>query len=72
MIPNILQGLTDAHLVEDLEEILANWPLAIVASTQTHLINDEVIRSRQYPWGTVDVDNAQHSDLHLAERLLVA
>ena len=72
MIPNILQGLTDTYLVEDLEEISANWPLAIVASTRTHSIDGELVRSRHYPWGTVDVDNVQHSDLHLAERLLVA
>ena len=72
MVPDILQGLVDTHLTEDLEEITANWPLALVASTQRHQINGEVVRARLYPWGLVNIDDAGHSDLHLVERLLIA
>ncbi|CAG2166708.1 unnamed protein product [Oppiella nova] len=38
-------------------------PFAVVASNQFITIGDREVRSRQYPWGTVEVENESHSDL---------
>lgn len=37
-----------------------------------HEMNGELIRARVYPWGVVDIDNPEFSDMLALEKLLVS
>ncbi|XP_054160009.1 long-chain fatty acid transport protein 4-like [Oppia nitens] len=46
-------------------------PFALVASNDFITIDDKQIRVRQYPWGTVEVENKSHCDfMHLRDMIL--
>lgn len=38
-------------------------PFSIVGSEEVIEVNGEPVRARSYPWGVVEVDNPQHSDV---------
>lgn len=52
-------------------ELAAAIPFAVVGSTATHTVEGKQVRGRIYPWGLVEVDNAQHCDFVLLKKMLV-
>eukprot|EP00039_Didymoeca_costata_P010458 m.140734 g.140734 ORF g.140734 m.140734 type:complete len:410 (-) comp14833_c0_seq2:1606-2835(-) len=52
------------------ESFMANLPFAVIASDHVISVAGEKIRARQYPWGLVDVENKQYSDLPLLRDVL--
>eukprot|EP01147_Barroeca_monosierra_P000505 gene505-3831_t len=51
--------------------LLDALPFALVGSTETFQSGGRMIRGRQYPWGIVEVDNADHCDYNLLKDMLV-
>eukprot|EP00835_Amoeboradix_gromovi_P003055 NODE_190_length_15503_cov_0.365814.p3 type:complete len:325 gc:universal NODE_190_length_15503_cov_0.365814:2327-1353(-) len=51
--------------------ILKAIPFAVIGSNQTINKNGVNVRGRQYPWGSIEVDNPEHSDFHLLRSLLI-
>ncbi|KAK1828623.1 putative septin AspA [Podospora conica] len=52
----------DEDTVEENAELRGLMPFAIVGAEDIIEINGRKVRARQYPWGTVEVDNPRHSD----------
>jgi septin family protein len=46
--------------------------LAVIGSTERHELNGELVRARVYPWGVIDIDNNEYSDLLHLQRLLIS
>ncbi|XP_061429215.1 septin-7-like isoform X2 [Lethenteron reissneri] len=62
--------------VEDDDEKLAkkvkdNIPLAVVGSNTVLEVNGKRVRGRQYPWGVVEVESADHCDFTLLRNMLI-
>lgn len=72
MLPNLLHGISDDWLLKDWQDIHARWPLALIGSTQLHDQSGELKRARVYPWGLVDIDNPEFSDMLALEKLLIS
>ena len=49
----------------------ASFPLAVVASTEVITVDGAPKRVRQYPWGEVDVENPEHSNLALLRDVIL-
>lgn len=47
-------------------------PFAVVGSSQVIEVNGRRIRGRNYPWGTVEVDNPKHSDFLKLRTFLIS
>lgn len=43
-----------------------------MGGTERHEMNGELIRARVYPWGVIDIDNDEYSDLLHLQRLLIS
>lgn len=52
----------DEDTVEENAELRGLMPFAIVGSEDITEIGGRRVRARQYPWGTVEVDNPRHCD----------
>jgi cell division control protein 11 len=52
----------DEDTVEENAELRGLMPFAIVGSEEVVEVDGRRVRARQYPWGTVEVDNPRHSD----------
>jgi len=46
-------------------------PFAVVGSEEEVEVDGRLVRARVYPWGVVEVDNPQHSDLSCLQRVLM-
>ncbi|XP_076316125.1 septin-2-like [Tachypleus tridentatus] len=46
-------------------------PFAVVGSTEFTKLNNKMIRARQYPWGTVQVENENHCDFVKLREMLI-
>nr|XP_032830666.1 septin-7-like isoform X2 [Petromyzon marinus] len=62
--------------VEDDDEKLSkkvkdNIPLAVVGSNTVLEVNGKRVRGRQYPWGVVEVESADHCDFTLLRNMLI-
>ncbi|MBW0502772.1 hypothetical protein O181_042487 [Austropuccinia psidii MF-1] len=61
----------DEDVIAENSELRALLPFAIVGSEDEIEVGGELVRARKYPWGIVEVDNANHSDfLRLRTALL--
>lgn len=62
----------DEETVQATKEIVSKVPFAIVGSTtEIQTPDGRVVRGRQYPWGTIEVDNEDHNDFVRLRQLLV-
>ncbi|KDE09427.1 hypothetical protein MVLG_00330 [Microbotryum lychnidis-dioicae p1A1 Lamole] len=52
----------DEETIADNRDLRALLPFAVIGSEEATEIDGEVIRSRHYPWGIVEIDNPEHSD----------
>lgn len=53
------------------EKYTKSFPLAVVASTEVITVDGAPKRVRQYPWGEVDVENPEHSNLALLRNVIL-
>ncbi|XP_043255975.1 septin-2 isoform X2 [Colletes gigas] len=49
----------------------AHVPFAVVGSTDFVRVGNKIMRSRQYPWGTVQVENESHCDFVKLREMLI-
>ncbi|KAI9331630.1 Septin-domain-containing protein [Obelidium mucronatum] len=64
----------DPETVQEIKEIIARIPFAIVGSTQTfeHPAGSGIhVRGRKYPWGLIEVDNESHCDFVTLRHMLI-
>ncbi|KAF9573145.1 hypothetical protein EC968_008994 [Mortierella alpina] len=52
----------DEETVEENSELRSLLPFALIGCEEEIVVNGRKVRARQYPWGFVEVDNAQHCD----------
>lgn len=69
---NIYQFPTDDESVVDVNsQMNAHVPFAVVGSTDFVRVGNKMMRSRQYPWGTVQVENESHCDFVKLREMLI-
>lgn len=52
-------------------ELISCMPFAVVGSTTCLSVGGKIVRGRQYPWGTVEVNNPDHCDFALLRNMIV-
>ncbi|KAK5864576.1 hypothetical protein PBY51_015808 [Eleginops maclovinus] len=65
----IYQFPTDDESVAEINSTMnSHLPFAVVGSTEEVKIGNKMVKARQYPWGTVQVENENHCDFRQAAR----
>lgn len=65
--------MDDAETIQASSELYEKIPYAVVGSTeQVTNDNGKVVRGRSYPWGVIEVDNANHCDFVYLRELLIS
>ncbi|XP_076850244.1 septin-8-A-like isoform X3 [Brachyhypopomus gauderio] len=68
----IYQFPTDDEAVTEINSSMnAHLPFAVVGSSEEVKIENKLVRARQYPWGTVHVENESHCDFVKLREMLV-
>lgn len=68
----IYQFPTDDETVAETNTAMnAHVPFAVVGSTEFVRVANKMIRARQYPWGTVQVENETHCDFVKLREMLI-
>ncbi|CAH2315011.1 septin-6 isoform X1 [Pelobates cultripes] len=68
----IYQFPTDDETVAEINGTMnAHLPFAVVGSTEEAKIGNKMMRVRQYPWGTVQVENESHCDFVKLREMLI-
>ncbi|OXU18081.1 hypothetical protein TSAR_006936 [Trichomalopsis sarcophagae] len=63
---------TDDESVADVNmKMNAQIPFAVVGSTDFIRVGNKMMRSREYPWGVVEVENESHSDFVKLREMLI-
>ncbi|PNF35226.1 Septin-2 [Cryptotermes secundus] len=69
---HIYQFPTDDDSVAEVNASMnAHVPFAVVGSTDFVRVGNKMMRSRQYPWGTVQVENESHCDFVKLREMLI-
>lgn len=69
---HIYQFPTDDETVAETNSLMnAHIPFAVVGSTEFIKVGNKLIRARQYPWGTVQVENETHCDFVKLREMLI-
>ncbi|KMR02514.1 septin-11 isoform x2 [Lasius niger] len=70
---HIYQFPTDDETVADINTTMnTHVPFAVVGSTDFVRVGNKMMRSRQYPWGTVQVENESHCDFVKLREMLIS
>ncbi|XP_071453115.1 septin-2 [Hetaerina americana] len=68
----IYQFPTDDDTVSEMNTTMnGHTPFAVVGSTDFVRVGNKMMRSRQYPWGTVQVENETHCDFVKLREMLI-
>ncbi|KAM8966123.1 septin-6 isoform 4-T5 [Sarcophilus harrisii] len=68
----IYQFPTDDESVAELNGTMnGHLPFAVVGSTEELKIGNKMVKARQYPWGTVQVENEAHCDFVKLREMLI-
>ncbi|XP_037033481.1 septin-2 isoform X2 [Bradysia coprophila] len=68
----IYQFPTDDETVAEVNVSMnTHVPFAVVGSTEFVRLGNKTVRARQYPWGTVQVDNEAHCDFVKLREMLI-
>ncbi|XP_061328651.1 LOW QUALITY PROTEIN: septin-10 [Pezoporus flaviventris] len=68
----IYQFPTDDEAISELNAIMnGHMPFAVVGSDEKVQIGNKMVRVRQYPWGTVQVENESHCDFVKLREMLI-
>uniref|UniRef100_A0A182U289 Septin n=1 Tax=Anopheles melas TaxID=34690 RepID=A0A182U289_9DIPT len=62
----------DEEFKQQDRDLKASLPFAVVGSNQVMEVAGRKIRCRQYPWGVVDVENPEHSDVVKLRTMLIS
>ncbi|XP_064610163.1 septin-11-like [Liolophura sinensis] len=69
---HIYQFPTDDETVAELNGTMnAHLPFAVVGSDEEVKIGNKMVKARQYPWGTVQVENENHCDFVKLREMLI-
>ena len=69
---HVYQFPTDDESVADVNTTMnSHVPFAVVGSTDMVKIGNKTVRARQYPWGTVQVENESHCDFVKLREMLI-
>ncbi|XP_061394896.1 septin-2 [Musca vetustissima] len=69
---HIYQFPTDDETVAETNQAMNDHvPFAVVGSTEFIKVGNKLIRARQYPWGTVQVENETHCDFVKLREMLI-
>lgn len=63
--------LEDEESIEENTALREILPFALVGSQDIYQVGEEYIRARQYPWGTVEVEDPLHSDFAALRSVLL-
>ncbi|KAI5953390.1 CDC3 [Candida jiufengensis] len=62
----------DEETITNTKNLISAFPFAVIGSTKSVKVADGVfVRGRQYPWGIIEVDNADHNDFVKLRELLI-
>ncbi|NXE52502.1 SEP10 protein, partial [Casuarius casuarius] len=68
----IYQFPTDDETVSKINAIMnGHLPFAVVGSTEEVKVGNKMVKARQYPWGTVQVENENHCDFVKLREMLI-
>ncbi|XP_028671687.1 septin-6 isoform X1 [Erpetoichthys calabaricus] len=68
----IYQFPTDDETVAEINSTMnAHLPFAVIGSTEEVKIGNKMMKARQYPWGTVQVENESHCDFVKLREMLI-
>ncbi|XP_037914776.1 septin-2 isoform X2 [Hermetia illucens] len=68
----IYQFPTDDETVSEINATMnGHVPFAVVGSTEFVRLGNKMVRARQYPWGTVQVENESHCDFVKLREMLI-
>ncbi|KAJ3225505.1 hypothetical protein HK099_006643 [Clydaea vesicula] len=62
----------DDEVIEENNELRNLLPFSIIGSEEEVIMNGRRVRCRQYPWGTVEVDNSRHCDFSKLRYMLLS
>uniref|UniRef100_A0A8D8XZS9 Septin n=2 Tax=Cacopsylla melanoneura TaxID=428564 RepID=A0A8D8XZS9_9HEMI len=69
---HIYEFPTDDETMSDVNAAMnQHVPFAVVGSTEFVKVGNKMMRSRQYPWGTVQVENETHCDFVKLREMLI-
>ncbi|KAH6607823.1 cell division control 3 [Trichoderma cornu-damae] len=64
--------LDDEETIAENNEIMSKVPFAIVGATnEIKTADGRKVRGREYPWGTIEVDNEEHCDFVKLRQMLI-
>lgn len=66
----MVPGPHDSYYNDVYELLESKWPLATIASTKIVETADGPQRARSYPWGNINVDDDNYTDLGLLQKIL--
>ncbi|KAF2349700.1 Septin-type guanine nucleotide-binding (G) domain [Trinorchestia longiramus] len=61
----------DETIAKTNSEMNAQMPFAVVGSTDFVRVGNKMVRARQYPWGTVQVESESHCDFTKLREMLI-
>uniref|UniRef100_UPI00358FB9CA septin-11-like n=1 Tax=Myxine glutinosa TaxID=7769 RepID=UPI00358FB9CA len=68
----IYQFPTDDETVAEINATMnGHLPFAVVGSTDETKVGNKMVKARQYPWGTVQVENENHCDFVKLREMLI-
>uniref|UniRef100_A0A8C4NDA3 Septin n=1 Tax=Eptatretus burgeri TaxID=7764 RepID=A0A8C4NDA3_EPTBU len=68
----IYQFPTDDETVAEINATMnGHLPFAVVGSTEETKVGNKMVKARQYPWGTVQVENENHCDFVKLREMLI-
>lgn len=68
----IYQFPTDDETVSELNGSMnSHLPFAVIGSTDEIKLGNKMVKARQYPWGTVQVENENHCDFVKVREMLI-
>ncbi|KAJ8348500.1 hypothetical protein SKAU_G00270890 [Synaphobranchus kaupii] len=68
----VYQFPTDDETVAEVNSTMnGHLPFAVVGSTEEVMIDNKMVKARQYPWGIVQVENESHCDFVKLREMLV-
>lgn len=64
--------LDDEETIAENNEIMSKVPFAVVGATnEIKTADGRTVRGRQFPWGTIEVDNEEHCDFVKLRQMLI-
>ncbi|KAA0201376.1 hypothetical protein HAZT_HAZT008243 [Hyalella azteca] len=63
--------IDDETIAKTNSEMNAQMPFAVVGSTDFVRVGNKMVRARQYPWGTVQVESESHCDFTKLREMLI-